>query len=64
MKAQLFESHTPADLGTSVPHRGVELPAAVAISWSLAGGMLFVESGYAANGMPGNVLLAFSIDGK
>jgi hypothetical protein len=28
----------------------------------IAGGMLFVESGYAANGMPGNVLLAFSID--
>lgn len=31
---------------------------------AIAGGMLFVESGYAANGMPGNVLLAFSIDGK
>jgi polyvinyl alcohol dehydrogenase (cytochrome) len=31
---------------------------------AIAGGMLFVESGYAANGMPGNVLLAFSVDGK
>ena len=41
MKAHMPQSHTPADLGTSVPHRGVELPAAVAISWSLAGGMLF-----------------------
>ena len=41
MKAHMPQPHTPADLGTSVPHRGVELPAAVAISWSLAGGMLF-----------------------
>jgi polyvinyl alcohol dehydrogenase (cytochrome) len=31
---------------------------------AIAGGMLFVESGYASNGMPGNVLLAFSVDGK
>jgi polyvinyl alcohol dehydrogenase (cytochrome) len=31
---------------------------------AIAGGMVFVESGYAANGMPGNVLLAFSVDGK
>jgi polyvinyl alcohol dehydrogenase (cytochrome) len=31
---------------------------------AIAGGMLFVESGYAANGIPGNVLLAFSVDGK
>jgi polyvinyl alcohol dehydrogenase (cytochrome) len=31
----------------------------------IAGGMLFVNSGYAAGGgMPGNVLLAFSVDGK
>jgi polyvinyl alcohol dehydrogenase (cytochrome) len=31
----------------------------------IGGGMLFVNSGYAAGGgMPGNVLLAFSIDGK
>ena len=31
----------------------------------VAGGMLFVNSGYAfIGGMPGNVLLAFSIDGK
>jgi len=30
-----------------------------------AGGMLLVNSGYArAGGMPGNVLLAFSVDGK
>jgi polyvinyl alcohol dehydrogenase (cytochrome) len=31
---------------------------------AIAGGMLFVESGYASNGMPGNVLLAYSVDGK
>lgn len=31
---------TATDLVTSVPLRGIELPAVVAISWSLAGGML------------------------
>ena len=31
---------------------------------ALAGGMLFVNSGYVQNGMPGNVLLAFSVDGR
>jgi polyvinyl alcohol dehydrogenase (cytochrome) len=32
---------------------------------AVAGGMLFINSGYvAAGGMPGNVLLAFSVDGK
>ena len=32
---------------------------------AIAGGMMFVGSGYArAGGIPGNVLLAFSIDGK
>ena len=41
MKAHTPQLHPAADLGTSVPHRGVELPAAVAIAWSLAGGMLF-----------------------
>ena len=31
----------------------------------VGGGMLFVNSGYAfIGGMPGNVLLAYSIDGK
>src|SRR4029450_2670032 len=29
---------------------------------AIAGGMLFVTSGYANNGIPGNVLLAFSVD--
>jgi polyvinyl alcohol dehydrogenase (cytochrome) len=31
---------------------------------AIAGGMVFVNSGYAANGIPGNVFLAFSIDGR
>ena len=31
----------------------------------IAGGMLFTNSGYGMwGGMPGNVLLAFSVDGK
>ena len=30
----------------------------------IAGGMLYITSGYTGNGMPGNVLLAFSVDGK
>jgi len=40
MGARTPQLHPAADLSTSVPHRGVELPAAVAIAWSLAGGML------------------------
>ncbi|HEY1241185.1 MAG TPA: hypothetical protein VGF16_11555, partial [Bryobacteraceae bacterium] len=32
---------------------------------AIAGGMLFANSGYvSAGGMPGNVLLAFTVDGK
>ena len=32
---------------------------------AIAGGMLYVNSGYGQwGGMPGNVLLAFSVDGK
>jgi polyvinyl alcohol dehydrogenase (cytochrome) len=32
---------------------------------AIVNGMLFVSSGYAQwGGMPGNVLLAFSVDGK
>jgi polyvinyl alcohol dehydrogenase (cytochrome) len=32
---------------------------------AVAGGVLYVNSGYGAwGGMPGNVLLAFSVDGK
>jgi polyvinyl alcohol dehydrogenase (cytochrome) len=31
---------------------------------AIAGGTIFVNSGYVQNGIPGNVLLAFSVDGK
>ena len=31
---------------------------------AVAGGMLYVTSGYPGSGMPGNLLLAFSVDGK
>ena len=31
---------------------------------AIAGGMLFVNSGYVNNGMLGNVLLAFSVYGE
>jgi len=30
----------------------------------VAGGMLYTTSGYSGNGIPGNVLLSFSVDGK
>ena len=44
-----------------VPARGGSLNVA---GPAISGGMLFVNSGYVQNGMPGNVLLAFSVDGK
>jgi len=30
----------------------------------IAGGMVYITSGYSGNGMPGNLLLAFSVGGK
>ena len=30
----------------------------------IAGGVLYMTSGYSGNAMPGNVLLAFSVEGK
>lgn len=45
-----------------VPARGGSLDGPGA---AIAGGMLYVNSGYASwGGMPGNVLLAFSVDGR
>jgi polyvinyl alcohol dehydrogenase (cytochrome) len=57
------------DVDTVGPHRTVnEVPARGGSlngpGPAIAGGVLFVASGYASNGIPGNVLLAFSIDGK
>jgi polyvinyl alcohol dehydrogenase (cytochrome) len=44
-----------------VPGRGGSLNGPGPV---IVGGMVFVESGYASNGIPGNVLLAFSVDGR
>ena len=41
MNAHTNHPHAAAELGTTGPQRGVELPAALTIAWSLAGGMLF-----------------------
>ena len=54
--------------GTSTPLKdfetvnGVKAHGGSIISMGpvVAGGMLYITSGYAGNGMPGNVLLAFS----
>ncbi len=50
--------------GAAVPHRGLDLPAAVAISWSLAGGMLLGGAAVVAmlvtNRMSGHMLLMAS----
>ncbi|HKF66689.1 MAG TPA: PQQ-binding-like beta-propeller repeat protein [Vicinamibacterales bacterium] len=56
-----FDTVGPQKTVNEVPARGGSLNGP---GPAIAGGMLFVESGYAANGMPGNVLLAFSIDGR
>jgi polyvinyl alcohol dehydrogenase (cytochrome) len=50
------------DTVNGVPARGGSLNGPGA---AIAGGMVFVNSGYSALGfMPGNVLLAFSVDGQ
>ena len=44
-----------------VPGRGGSLNVA---GPAISGGTLIINSGYVQNGMPGNVLLAFTVDGK
>ncbi|PYS28848.1 MAG: hypothetical protein DMG11_11205 [Acidobacteria bacterium] len=57
-----FDTVRPYETVNGVPARGGSLDGPGA---AIAGGMLFVNSGYAGSGgMPGNVLLAFSVDGK
>jgi polyvinyl alcohol dehydrogenase (cytochrome) len=57
-----FDTVRPYETVNSVPARGGSLDGPGA---AIAGGMLFVNSGYGGNGgMPGNVLLAFSVEGK
>ena len=56
-----FDTVRPFDTVNKVSARGGSLNGP---GPAIAGGMLFVTSGYANNGIPGNVLLAFSVDGK
>jgi polyvinyl alcohol dehydrogenase (cytochrome) len=57
-----FDTQRTYATANGVPARGGSLDGPGAV---LAGGMLFVNSGYpTAGGQPGNVLLAFSVDGK
>jgi polyvinyl alcohol dehydrogenase (cytochrome) len=57
-----FDSVGPYKTINEVPARGGSFDGP---GPAIAGGMLFVNSGYArAGGMPGNVLLAFSVDGQ
>jgi polyvinyl alcohol dehydrogenase (cytochrome) len=57
-----FDTIAPYKTVNGVDGRGGSLDGPGPV---IAGGMLFVNSGYAAGGgMPGNVLLAFSVDGK
>ena len=59
----LWDVDTVRDYTTvnGVAARGGSLDAPGA---TIAGGMLYVNSGYGKAGMPGNALLAFSVDGK
>jgi polyvinyl alcohol dehydrogenase (cytochrome) len=56
-----FDTVRPYDTTNGVPGRGGSLNVA---GPAISGGTLFVNSGYVQNGIPGNVLLAFSVDGK
>jgi polyvinyl alcohol dehydrogenase (cytochrome) len=58
-----FDTSGAFDTVNGVPAHGGSMGAPGA---TVANGMLFVGSGYVGvrNGMPGNVLLAFSVDGK
>ena len=56
-----FDTVRTYDTVNGVPGRGGSLNVA---GPAISGGTLFVNSGYVSNGMPGNVLLAFSVDGK
>jgi polyvinyl alcohol dehydrogenase (cytochrome) len=56
-----FDTVRSYETVNDVPARGGSLNVG---GPAIAGGMLFVNSGYINNGIPGNVLLAFSVDGK
>jgi polyvinyl alcohol dehydrogenase (cytochrome) len=56
-----FDTVRSYDTVNRVPARGGSLNVG---GPAIAGGMIFVNSGYVQNGIPGNVLLGFSVDGK
>lgn len=56
-----FDSVRSYETVNKVPARGGSLNVG---GPAISGGMVFVNSGYVNNGIPGNVLLAFSVDGK
>ena len=56
-----FDTVRPYETVNGVPARGGSLNVG---GPAIAGGTLFVNSGYINNGISGNVLLAFSVDGK
>jgi polyvinyl alcohol dehydrogenase (cytochrome) len=57
-----YDTERPYETANNVPARGGSIDGP---GPAIAGGMIFFNSGYAsAGGQPGNVLLAFSVDGK
>jgi polyvinyl alcohol dehydrogenase (cytochrome) len=54
-----FDTVRTYETVNKVPARGGSLNVG---GPAIAGGMLFVNSGYINHGIPGNVLLAFSVD--
>jgi polyvinyl alcohol dehydrogenase (cytochrome) len=56
-----FDTVRTYETVNGVPARGGSLNVG---GPAISGGMVFVNSGYVQNGMPGNVLLGFSVDGK
>ena len=56
-----FDTVRSYDTVNGVPARGGSLNVG---GPAIAGGMIFVNSGYVQNGIPGNVLLGFSVEGK
>lgn len=56
-----FDTVRTYETVNGVPGRGGSLNVG---GPAISGGMVFVNSGYVQNGIPGNVLLGFSVDGK
>ena len=56
-----FDTVRTYETVNGVPARGGSLNVG---GPAISGGMVFVNSGYVQNGIPGNVLLGFSVDGK